>query len=269
MRTAASQSETPARDGPYGVAVLGKALDLLEAVAAGSPLGLSELSVRTGVTKASAFRVLSTLESRGYVGKDPHTRKYQPGPKLIALGTAVVSGLDLVRCARPTLEALHTEFRETVNLGVLSEGHILYLDMLESRQGLHTAANIGSRDPIHCTSLGKAMLACLPSDEARLLLSAMRLTSTTPRTLVTIAALERELEAVRQRGFALDDEENEVGARCVGVAVCDSGRRPLAALSVSGPAWRLDDAAVERIGARLRAAANELERRMGFHPLGS
>jgi IclR family acetate operon transcriptional repressor len=269
LRNDGSHPETTVPGGPYGVAVLGKALDLLEALAAGSPLGLSELSLRTGVTKASAFRVLSTLERRGYVGKDPDTRKYRPGPGLIALGTAVVSGLDLVRCARSTLEALHAEFRETVNLGVLSEGHILYLDMLESRQGLHTAANIGSRDPLHCTSLGKAMLACLPPDEARRLLGATRLTRTTPRTLVTLDALERELEAVRRRGFALDDEENEVGARCVGVAVRDAARRPLAALSVSGPAWRLDDRAVERIGARLRAAANELERHMGFHPLGS
>lgn len=110
------------------------------------------------------------------------------------------------------------------------------------------------------------MLSCLDWPKARQLLESTSLVATTPRTLVTLDALRRELEIVRDRGFALDDEENETGARCVGVAIRDGGSRPVGALSVSGPAWRLDDALVERIGARLEVAARDVERRMGYAP---
>lgn len=247
------------------MAVLGKALELLEELATGTESGLSQLSARTGVNKATTYRILTTLESRGYLSKDAVRRTYHPGPRLIALSCSVVSGLTVVQHARPIIERLHAEFGETVNLGVLSEGEVLYLDMLESRQGLRMAARVGARDPLHSTALGKALLAALAVDELDRVLDRYHWTRRTPRTITSRGALERELGAIRERGYAVDDGENEEGARCVGAAIRDQYGRPIAALSISAPAARLRDEAIVRIGNRLRTAVQEVERRMGMH----
>jgi DNA-binding IclR family transcriptional regulator len=239
-------------------------VELLEALAAGEQLGLSQLSTRTGVSKPSAFRILATLESRGYLAKDATHRKYRPGPRLVALSCAVVSGLSVVQHARPVIEKLHAEFRETVNLGALSDSEVLYLDMLESTRGLRMAARVGARDPLHSTALGKALLAALSVDDLERLLSHYRWVRRTRRTITTRAAVERELAVVRKRGYAIDNGENEEGARCVGVAIRDPLGRPIAALSVSGPASRMPEALTRQIGERLKVAASEIAQRMGL-----
>ncbi len=260
LQRAVPHNETSA----YDVAVLGKALAIVESLVEGKTLGVSELSERTGASKASAFRILSTLERRGYVTKDPASRKYRPGPRLVAIACTLVSGLDLVQGARPVLAALHAEFDETVNLGVLSEGQVLYLDILESSHGLRMAARVGKRDPLHSTALGKAILAWLPADETTGLLPQGRFARCTPRTITTRPSLERQLVIFRKLGYAVDDEENEPGARCVGVPILDARGHPVAALSVSGPASRLHDATIRRIGRRLLAAASDVATRMGY-----
>ena len=156
----------------YDVAVLQKALDLLELITEAGDLGLAELSARAGASKASSFRVLSTLHRRGYVSKDPVTRRYTPGPRLIALSFANVSKLQLVPRARPVLEELRDRYGETVNLGILADHDVLYLEIAESVRSLRMSSVIGARDRLHSTSLGKAILAELPPDDARDLLGA-------------------------------------------------------------------------------------------------
>jgi IclR family transcriptional regulator, acetate operon repressor len=263
------RNERQGRRREYDVAVLRKALDLLEALADGGQLGLTDLSRRGHVHKTSAYRILTTLERRGYVLKDGRHRTYAPGPKLIAVSAAFVSGLGLVQLARPVLEGVHAEFGETVNLGVLNDGRVLYIDMLESTQGLRMAARVGADDALHSTALGKAILVSMSPDELKQLLAGYNWERRTRRTITTIETLERELASVRQRGYAIDDEENEMGARCVGVPVRDRDGRPIAALSVSGPASRLRHSILRRIGKRLKAAAQEIERRMGREePMG-
>ncbi len=263
MQIRVSHSETARARAAYDVAVLGKALALLESLVEGKTLGVSELSERTGASKASAFRILTTLERRGYVTKDPASRKYRPGPRLVAIACTLVSGLDLVQGARPVLAALHAEFDETVNLGVLGDGQVLYLDIIESSHGLRMAARVGSRHPLYSTALGKAILAWLPADEARGLLPDGRFVRRTPRTVTTWPSLERQLAAFRKQGYAVDDEENEAGVRCVGAPILDFRGRPAAAVSVAGPTSRLRDAAIRRVGRRLVEAASEIGERIG------
>lgn len=248
----------------YDVAVLQKALDLLELITDAGDLGLAELSTRTGASKASSFRILTTLHRRGYVSKDPVTRRYTPGPRLIALSFANVSKLQLVPRARPVIEQLRDDFGETVNLGILADHDVLYLDIAESARSLRMSSEIGARDRLHSTSLGKAILASLPQDEARSLLQAYDRRPATRRTITDLEALMAELRVTRDRGYSIDDEENEIGARCVGVAVTDVSGRPQAAISVSGPAARVLDATIDAIGARLMDAADELATRMGW-----
>jgi DNA-binding IclR family transcriptional regulator len=248
----------------YDVAVLQKALDLLEVLADEPDLGLSELSEKTGASKASTYRMLSTLESRGFVVKRGDTRKYAPGAQLVALSCAVVARLDLAKAARPYMDELKRLTNETINLGILADGQVLYVNILESEQGLRMAAHVGARDALHCTSLGKAILSALPEPEVRQLLTAYRRLPNTPRTITALDGVMDDLAKVARRGYSIDDEENEVGARCVGVPIRDLSGRAIGAMSVSGPSTRISDEVIEELGARLQEAAEGVEEQMGY-----
>lgn len=274
-QTTATERPVSSPDGQQGpddarsrgeIAVLHKALDVLERLAGDDGLTVAEICEGTPITKAAAYRVLNTLEARGYVLRDSddhEVRRYSLGPAAEALGGVMQSSAGIVDAARPAMETLWQEFGETVNLGVLSRGQVLYLDILESDQGLRTSVQVGSRDGPHSTALGKAMLACLPVSEARRIFSETNRIRMTPNTVVAIPSLLRQLDECRTRGFSLDDEENEPGARCVASAIVDRRGRPLGAISVSAPAWRMPDDTVERIGARLREICADLGRVVG------
>jgi len=240
------------------VTVLVKAFDLLEQLAEGGRLGLSTLSKRAGITKASAYRILSTLEGRGYLTKDGGDRNYAPGHRLVRLCCAFVPRSTLVTSARPILERLHSEFGETVNLATLNESSAIYIAIIESDRGLRMAASVGQRDPLHSTALGKAILAHLPEEEVARLMDRVEWVRRTPNTIVSKAQMQLELQAVREQGYAVDDEENEPGARCVAAPIlAEDGGSP-AALSISGPAARMDDPTIALMGKRLKEAAREI-----------
>ena len=226
-----------ARD--YSIAVVTRTLDILEALAeAKRPLGPTELARRVGTTPSAAFRILKTLEERGYVARDTISGQYRLGTRLAYLGERSTGTLDLRHVARPVLEELHRRFRETVNLAVLDNDHIVYIDMIESDHGLRMAARVGARDYPHSTSLGKAILGHLPEPELERYLQ-RPLPRRTPHTITDPVALRAELERVRASGVAEDHEENEEGACCFGAPVFDHQGRVVAAISISGPAVRL------------------------------
>jgi len=265
MTTAASTTE---RDAPnYSIAVLDRALDLLEALAetpAGAPLGVSEVARRVGVTKSAAFRILANLERRGYVAKDPVSARYTLGTHLVYLGERSLSAIDLRVAARPSLEELLRRFGETVNLGIREGADVVYVDMIESSHGLRMAARIGSRDYLHSTALGKAILAFLPPAERdHLLYAPAGLPARTERTITDPVHLRAELERVRERGIAEDHDENEVGARCLSAPLFDHRGVVVGAISVSAPNSRLDDARAAEVAATVRVEAAAVTRRLG------
>jgi DNA-binding IclR family transcriptional regulator len=246
------------------VHALRKGMTLLDLLAAHGPMSMAELQRASGLNRTMTFRLLRALSEAGYVVHDPVQKRYALGFRLLQLGAAVSDRLEIVTLARPLLAALRDETEETVNLGVLDGNEIVYLAMQESPLGLRMAARLGGRDPAHSTSLGKAILAYLPATEReRVVESLLPLRALTPATLIEPESLAHDLARTRERGHALDDEENEVGARCVGVPVLDAQGRPLAGLSVSGPAGRIDLEGMERIATRLWEASRELSRRMG------
>jgi IclR family acetate operon transcriptional repressor len=252
----------------YSIAVLDRALDVLEALAEappGTPLGVSEIARRVGATKSAAFRILANLERRGYIGKDPVTARYSLGTRLAYLGERSLGAIDLRAAARPALEALHRQFGETVNLAVREGAEVVYVDMIESAHGLRMAARVGSRDHLHSTALGKAMLAFVPADERDRLLP-RRLLARTERTITDVVRLRAELERVRERGVAEDRDENELGARCLGAAIFDHRGVVIGALSVSAPDSRLDDTRATTVAAAVAAEAAAVTRRLGGHP---
>lgn len=234
------------------VGVLNKALDLVEALLRSDRLTVAELATATGVNKAAAYRILHTLERRHYVTREAsEVRRYSLGPAFRAFARDSASPRVLLMASRGALRQLWEEFGETVNLGVMAQHQLLYLDILESDQGLRTTVTVGALDHLHSTALGKAMLAALPVSEARAILSRTERVALTPHTITSLPDILTELEIIRQRGYALDDEENEPGARCVASAIVNAVGQPVGALSVSGPAWRLPDDVVERMGSHL------------------
>jgi IclR family acetate operon transcriptional repressor len=258
----AEQSET-ASSPDYSIAVLDRAMDILEALAeARQPLGVTELARRVGATKSATYRILSNLERRNYVSKDLSTTWYTLGTRLAYLGQRSLGAFDLRQIARPVLQDLYQRFYETVNLGVLEGNEVVYIDMVESHHGLRMAAHLGSRDTAHSTALGKAMLAFLPPDAIAHELH-RDLGAKTERTIVAPAALKAELDRVRIKGYAEDLGENELGARCIGAPIFDHGREVVAAISVSSPESRLDDDRAAEVASAVRESASEITRRIG------
>ena len=257
---AAARARRPA---DYTNGVLGKALDLLDVLAGSGAVSLAEVSQRAGINKVTAFRILANFEERGYVEREPGSGQYRLGLRLLELSARLRERLDLRNVARPHLEALRTAIGETVNLAVPGNRGIVYIDILESAYGLRMAAAVGDADDYHSTALGKAMLAFWPEERRAAVLGRRRLTRKTDRTRTDRRALRRDLALDREQGYAVDDEENEAGARCIGAPVLDDSGRVVGALSVSGPASRVTPERVPEIAARVVQAADEVSRGMG------
>jgi len=229
-----------APDRNYEIAVLSRALDLIDALAAADePLGATDLAREIRSTKSATFRILVNLERRGYVRKDPATARYRLGPSLVSLGYQASNGIDLLSLAHPHLETLSMRLQETANLGAIRDGEIVYLDIVESPRSLRMAARIGARDLVHSTALGKAILAFLPEDDLRDYFD-HPLPARTGLTITNVERLRSELGQVRQRGIARESGENEPDARCIGAPVFDRNGI-CAAVSISGPASRMLD----------------------------
>jgi IclR family transcriptional regulator, acetate operon repressor len=232
------------------VAVLHKALDLLECLAAG-PLTAADISKRIGVAKPTVYRLLSTLQSRGFIAKEQDGSRYMLGDASRALSTGSGSPADLISLTRSFTAKLAAKFGETVNGAGKSGDQILYVDVVQSGHRLRTDNPAGGRDHIHSTALGKAILAELPEGEARAILTTIELVPVTPGTITAVPALLRQLTAISQAGYAVDDEENEVGSVCIAAAIRGPAGRPIGAISISGPRWRIDDELVKTIGSEL------------------
>src|SRR5215831_12064554 len=224
---------------PYKVQVLDRVLSIIDELAkARQDATLAELAEAVKLHKSTAHRLLSILERHRLVERDSQSR-YRLGLRLFELGTIAMDHLNIRDRARPYLEWLSEQLNETVHLCTLDGGEVLYLDKIESPLRVRMACRIGHRNPVHCTSVGKVMLAYLPESEQDEILQARELRRLTPKTITKIDELKAEFKTIRDRGYSLDNEEIEEGLRCVGAAVLDHNGRPIGAMSVSAPSFRL------------------------------
>lgn len=243
MTLSNNEDENPAGDDIASPALssVDRVIDVLEclAQAPSGPMSVSELSRSTAISRPSLYRILTSLEKRGWVAREDQA--WLIGAGIADLNEPGPRSSNIIERTRPALVRLWEEFGETVNLGIPSRDEVLYLDILESVRGLRTGAQVGSRDPLHATALGKVFLAARPSSDVRRLIGDSELPRLTPHTIVALAPMMRELATVAERGWALDDEESEIGVRCIAAPVRDRDGRTIAAISLSAPAVRIDD----------------------------
>jgi IclR family transcriptional regulator, acetate operon repressor len=241
-----------------------KTLSVLDALAvdAAGATRLGDIAARAGLPRSTVQRILQRLVEHGYARAEGEGR-YVAGPRVLALAGGVLRQLDHGYLT-PVLSALREDVGYTVHFALLTGHEATYIEKLEvPGAGYHMASRVGGRMPLHCTSIGKAILAALPVAERRALLQRSELVARTPRTLVTLPELDRELDQVRERGYAVDDEENERNIRCIGAAVYDNRDRPTGAVSVSALTLDLSPEEVPAVGSRVRVAADALSQALG------
>ncbi|MCZ2525602.1 IclR family transcriptional regulator [Streptomyces sp. NPDC059506] len=239
---------------PGGVQSLERAFDLLERTAdAGGEVGLSELAASSGLPLPTIHRLMSTLVDRGYVRRQPN-RRYALGPRLIRLGESASRLLGA--WARPHLAELVEATGETANMAVLDGDEAVYVAQVPSRHSMRMFTEVGRRVLPHSTGVGKALLSTVPDEQVRALLARTGMPPATDRTITDPDAFLSELARIRRDGYAVDDNEQEIGVRCLAVTV--PGAPAAAAISVSGPAGRVTEAATSRIVPVLQAVARDL-----------
>jgi IclR family acetate operon transcriptional repressor len=237
--------EEPARKRGYDVGVLIKALNLFELIGTHEGLGLSELAERSGYDKATTYRILQTLSSRGFVHMN-EAKGYNLGLKALMFFSHAHEHNNAFRELLGLLDRALERFKETANLGAIEDVQIAYLQVVESPFALRMAAQTGSRDPITTTAIGKAILARMDSAESRSLVQEVGLVRRSPNSITNYKDLAKELKATRNRGYALDLEENEIDAHCVGAAIEVPTSGAILGFSISGAVRTADEGSAQR-----------------------
>lgn len=248
--------------------VLDRGLRALDVLAERGEARLVELAEALETSRATAFRVLTTLQQRGYVEHSRTGHVYRLGPQIQALA-AQSEAVSAVRLSAGAMSDLRAATGETVNLGLHRRGVIAYVAIYDGLHALRMSAKVGDLVPAHATGLGKAVLAWLPEEQRRALLGPSPYAVLTAKTITTKRALDAELESVVARGFALDDGEAEVGAVCVAAPLFGRFDQVIGAISVSGPAARLTSEECDRIAAMLCRHCAAISAALGFEPRGA
>lgn len=233
-----------------------KILDILSQAQDGA--SITELAETLGVDKGSASRLMSTLARYGYAEKDDMSRRYHLGPQVVTLSRSFLTRLPLREAAKPYLRQLMERTGECAHLAVLAQGRVLYIDQVESPATLRVNAQVGQMNPLHCTALGKVLLAF---GETRI---PATLEAFTPRTITDPHALRIHLDEVHSIGYAVDDEEFDPGVRCIAVPVYDFRGKLTGSIGISGPATRVTLERLPALAAIVMEVGKSLSERMTF-----
>ncbi len=263
----------------YQIKVLEKVIKIIDLFdERGKEHTASEIHQLSNLNKSTTSRILSILEEAGYLERNPTTLKYRLGFKLYYLGSLVEGRTEIRNLAHSFLEELKEKCDETVHLVVLDHGEALYLDKLEGKKAIRVVSRIGWRLPAHCSGVGKVLLACLPEDAVNKIIEEKGLKPLTNNTITDRQALEVELARARKQGYAIDNEEIEVGLKCVAAPIKDRDGKVIAAISISGPKQRFNGAEIKRLISLVKSTSEQIsgllkEKHLGqglsYHPGGT
>lgn len=242
-----------------------RALAMLEAVAQ-EPEGLSnaDISRKLQIPKSSASYILRTLETQGYLNRDAESGKYRVGLKILSLSRGALSGIDVREVALPIMRHLVEKTNLTCHLAILDGTDAVYIEKVEPTGFLRVDTWVGRRMRVHATSVGKALVAHIPQERLEKILAHVGMEKRTPKTITTLPRLLKDLERVRAQGFAVDDEENNLGARCVGAPVFNQQGMIEASLGLSGTTNQVNAQTMPRILEALKDAARHVSMQLGY-----
>lgn len=237
---------------------------LLQAFTLETPeLGISDLAKRLGLAKSTVHRLASTLIEARFLEQNQKTVKYQLGLAVFQLGACVANRMDVSVQSVPYLESLMEQTGETVHLAILDGSEVLYINKIESRQTIRSYTWVGRRGPVYCTGVGKALLAFQPPEKIEQMI-ASGLAQRTPHTITDPDKFRRHLSDIRDRGYAIDDEEIEIGLRCVGAPIRDHSGEVIASISLAGPSQRLTRERLTTYATRVIDTADTISARLGY-----
>lgn len=242
------------------VPMIMKAFEVLEGFRE-KPEGLTymELIERfSNISKISLYRILCSLESLGFLEKDEQTNRYELGAKFIELGRITEKRQDLIRILQPTMQEISERFEENVNLAKIQAGELIYLKTIEGRHPVRVIELPSRTEAIYCSAVGKAILTFMPEEEQKSIIAGLKFVKFTSYTLSSKTQLRQEMEEIAEKGYALDNEENLVGVRCVAVPILDAKGYATVALSVTGPVSRMTVAQAKKVGTYLVKRSQEL-----------
>lgn len=239
-----------------------RVLDLLTKIPESVPL--RRLSQEADLPRSTTHRLLQTLIYHRLVTQDDETGEFRPGLKLFEMAQRVLRSLDIRTEALPIMEKLKAQTQLTVHLGCLDDGQVMYIEKRQADHSVVMDSAVGKRAPVHCTALGKALLAHLPAEEVRQILEAKGLARYTARTITTWEELQEELETVKANGYAVDDCEHELLIRCVAAPVYDQSGTAAAALSLTGTTDRVGPGDMRKLAPVLVQAADTVSRTIGY-----
>lgn len=243
-----------------------RALDIMELLDMEGEMGITDIARRLGMEKSTIFRTVHTLCARHYVNKDPDTQKYSNSYKLFEMGHNVARNTGLPKMAYRFMRRLARTGRGAANLGVRDGRKVIYIDKIESDETVKVCMKVGQGIPLHCTGLGKALLAYMPEQQMSSLLGAGPLERFTPATITDLSALKGQLAEVRRRGYSVDDEEHFAGIICVAAPAFNARGEAVAAISLALPKIAPVDAAqIEEVGKLVCEAADGFTQALGGH----
>ena len=249
----------------YSVPAIERALSVLQCLAESKQgFSISEIGRRLKIPKSSAHLILTTLERRGFLQRNTQSGRYHFGLQLVSLSRTAIENLDLREEAKPFLRSLMQDSGLTAHMAVLERDEAVIIEKIEAPGLIRLASWIGRRLDVNCTSVGKVLLAFLPNDELDNLLRTKEFARHNSRTIISKSAFRRELTVVKQSGYAIDDEEDEPGVRCIGAPVFGENRKAVAAISVAGTTGQIALDRVPIIARMVKLTAQGISSRLGY-----
>lgn len=242
-----------------------RAADILELFLDAEPeLSVKEISEKLGLSKSTAHGLIKTLEHRGYLQQNPDDLKYKLGLRLFELGHYIANQLDIAQIAQPFIKELVDELKETVHLVVRQQDELVYVAKEEGPQTLRIYSHVGRRAPMHCTGVGKAILAYQDEEEIERILSTIPLRAFTQNTITDKEEIKKQLKPIRENGYSIEDEEIELGLTCIGAPIFDHKGNVSASLSCASPKMRLTDERLPVVIAGVKKTAAKISSSLGY-----
>ncbi|WP_162463080.1 IclR family transcriptional regulator [Paenibacillus psychroresistens] len=248
----------------YAIHSIEKALDVIEVLSARDSVSLIELAELVNQPKSSLYRIILTLEKRGFISRSDEDGKYCLGYKQLVITKNLLERSSLRNAALTDMTKLVSKYGDTVNLCVLFEQDILYVEIIEGTYALRMSDKVGSKSPFHATATGKTISSFLPEGKVKEMITAKGLPQLTPNTIIDEHALFLELNQIKEQGFALDNEEIVQGARCIAAPIFDMFGHIQGAISLSGALHRLPNEHIPAIASDLKEAGLNISRKLGY-----